>query len=141
MVTGLSPRASGDNWGKLLLRLAVGALLLLHGIAKIKNGIGWMANPLGNFGLPLFVGYGVYIGEVVAPLLTIVGKFARLAGLVIAFDLLMAIVLVRKGDVASLNQGGGWAIEVELLFLLGGIAIFLLGSGRYSLSRGRGRWD
>jgi putative oxidoreductase len=141
MATGLSPRARLDDWGKLLLRLTVGVLLLLHGIAKIKNGIGWMAGTLANFGLPLFVGYGVYIGEVVAPLLMIVGKFARLAGLVIAFDLLMAIVLVRKGDVASLNQGGGWGIEVELLFLLGGIAIFLLGSGRYSLSRGRGRWD
>jgi putative oxidoreductase len=141
VATVVTPRASWEDWGKLLLRVTIGVLLMLHGIAKVKNGIGWMAGPLGNLGLPLFVGYGAYVGEIVAPIFAILGKFARLAGLVIAFNLLMAIVLVRKGDVAALNQGGGWAIEVEMLFLLGGIAIFLLGSGRYSLSKGRGRWD
>lgn len=130
-----------QDWGKLVLRLAIGGLLLLHGIAKLKNGIGWMSGPLGAFGLPMFVGYGVYVGEIIAPVLAILGKWARLAGLVMAFDLLVAVVLVRRGDVLKLNQGGGWAIEVEMLFLIGGVAIFLLGSGRYSLSKGQGRWD
>lgn len=130
-----------QDWGKLVLRLAIGGLLLLHGIAKLKNGIGWMSGPLGAFGLPMFVGYGVYVGEIIAPVLAILGKWARLAGLVMAFNLLMAVVLVRRGDVLKLNQGGGWAIEVEMLFLIGGVAIFLLGSGRYSLSKGQGRWD
>lgn len=130
-----------NDWGKLLLRLSIAILLMLHGIAKLKNGIAWMAGPLGNFGLPLFVGYGVYVAEIIAPLLLILGKWARLAGLVIAFDLFMAIVLVRRGDILKLNQGGGSAIEVELLFLLGGVCIFLLGSGKYSISKGEGRWD
>jgi putative oxidoreductase len=141
MATVLSPRAGWEDWGKLLLRLTIAGLLLLHGIAKLKNGIGWMAGPLGAVGLPAFIGYGAYVGEVIAPLFAIVGKFARLAGLVMAFNLLMAIVLVLRDKIFSLNQGGGWAIELELLFLLGGVAIFLLGSGRYSLSKGQGRWD
>ncbi|MGH7678766.1 MAG: DoxX family protein [Gemmatimonadaceae bacterium] len=129
------------DWGKLLLRLAVGVLLMLHGIAKLKNGIAWMAGPLGGLGLPMFVGYGVFVGEIIAPIFLILGKFSRLAGLAVAFDLFMAIVLVRRGDIVKLNQGGGWAIEVEMLFLLGGICIFLLGSGKYSISKGEGRWD
>ena len=136
-----SSPAMGNDSGKLVLRLAVGVLLLLHGIAKLKNGIGWMAGPLGAFGLPPFVGYGAYVGEVVAPLLLIAGKWTRLAGLVVAFNMLGAIVLVLRDKIATLNQGGGWAIELEMLFLLGGVALFLLGSGRYSLSRGLGRWD
>lgn len=141
MATTMIPRASWEDWGKLVLRLAVGVLLLLHGISKLRNGIGWMAGPLSSVGLPAFIGYGVYVGEVVAPLFVIAGKFARVAGLVIAFDLLMAIVLVLRDKLFSLNQGGGWAVELEMLFLLGGVAIFLLGSGRYSLSKGQGRWD
>jgi putative oxidoreductase len=131
----------GNDSGKLILRLAIGILLLLHGIAKLKNGIGWMSGPLGAVGLPAFVGYGAYIGEIVAPLLMIVGKWTRLAGLIVAVNMLGAIILVQRGKVAALNQGGGWAIELEMLFLLGGVALFFLGSGRYSLSRGIGRWD
>ena len=130
-----------SDWGKLLLRVSIAVLLMLHGIAKLKNGIAWMAGPLGSVGLPAFVGYGVFVGEIIAPLLLILGKYARLAGLVVAFDLFMAIVLVRRDDLFKLNQGGGWAIEVEMLFLVGGVCIFLLGSGKYSLSKGEGRWD
>lgn len=136
-----SPRAGWEDWGKLLLRVTIGFLLLLHGISKLKNGIGWMAGPLGGLGLPAFVGYGAYVGEVVAPLFLMAGKFARLAGLVVAFNMLGAIIIALRGRVFTLNQGGGWAIELEMLFLLGGVAIFLLGSGRYSLSKGQGRWD
>jgi putative oxidoreductase len=136
-----STPAMGNDSGKLVLRLTIGVLLLLHGIAKLKGGIGWMAGPLGAFGLPAFVGYGAYIGEVVAPLMLIAGKWTRLAGLVVAINMLGAIILVQRDKVAALNQGGGWAIELEMLFLLGGIALFLLGAGRYSVSRGIGRWD
>lgn len=141
MATTVAPRTGWEDYGKLLLRLTIGALLLFHGIAKLKGGIGWMAGPLGGVGLPAFVGYGVYVGEVVAPLLLVAGKWTRLAGLVVAFNMLAAILLARRADIASLNQGGGWAIELEMLFLLGGIAIFLLGSGKYAVSKGVGRWD
>jgi putative oxidoreductase len=138
----MTPRASLDDWGKLLLRLTVAGLLLFHGIFKVRNGIAWMAGPLSAFGLPMFVAYGVFVGEIVAPIFAIIGKYTRLAGLVIAFDLLMAIVLVLRERMFTVNpQGGGLAPELELLFLAGGLAIALLGSGRYALSGGRGRWD
>ena len=142
MATRETARAASDDWGKLLLRLAIGGLLLFHGISKATTGIGWMAGPLSAVGLPAFVGYGVYVGEIVAPILAIVGKFSRLAGVIIAFNMLTAIILVLRERIFSINpQGGGWAIELEMLFLLGGVAIALLGSGRYALSRGQGRWD
>jgi putative oxidoreductase len=137
----MAARAGWDDWGKLLLRLAVAGLLIFHGIAKLKNGIGWMAGPLGALGLPAFVGYGVYVGEVIAPIFVILGKWARIAGLVIAFNMLGAIFIALRDKMFTLNMGGGWAIELELLFLLGGITIFLLGSGKYSLSKGNGPWD
>jgi putative oxidoreductase len=140
-MTGMTPRPSWEEFGKLILRLAVGGLLILHGIAKLKNGIGWMAGPLSAVGLPAFVGYGVFVGEIVAPIFLIIGKWARLAGLVVAFNLLMAILLVLRDKIFALNQGGGWAIELEVFFILAGITIFLIGSGRYSASKGQGAWD
>lgn len=137
----MATRAGWDDWARLLLRLAVGGLLIFHGIAKLKNGIGWMAGPLSGLGLPAFVGYGVYVGEVIAPIFILLGKWARIAGLVVSFNMLAAIVIALRSRVFTLNTGGGWAIELELLFLLGGVTIFLLGSGKYSVSRGNGAWD
>lgn len=137
----MAARAGWDDWGKLLLRLAVAGLLLLHGIAKLKNGIGWMAGPLSALGLPAVVGYGVYVGEVIAPILVILGKWSRIAGLVMAFSMLGAIIIALRDKMFTLNMGGGWAIELELLFLFGGITIFLLGSGKYSVSKENGPWD
>lgn len=141
MGTSTSIITRSEDTGKLLLRLSTGGLLLFHGIAKVTNGIGWMGGMLGSVGLPAFVGYGVYVGEVVAPLLLLAGKFTRPAGLVVAFNMLVAILLARRDSITKLNRGGGWDIEVELLFLLGGLAIWFLGSGRYALSKGGGRWD
>src|SRR5688572_10701395 len=137
----MTARAGWDDWGRLLLRLAVGGLLIFHGIAKLKNGIGWMAGPLSGLGLPAFVGYGVYVGEVIAPIFLILGKWARIAGLVVAFNMVAAIVIALRDKMFTLNMGGGWAIELELMFLLGGVTVFLLGSGKYSRSKGIGRWD
>ena len=137
----MAARAGWEDWGKLLLRLAVGGLLLFHGVAKLKNGVGWMAGPLSGLGLPAFVAYGAYVGEVVAPIFVMLGKWARIAGLVIAFNMVSAIIIALRDKMFTLNMGGGWAIELELLFLLGGLVIFLLGSGKYSISKGNGPWD
>lgn len=141
MATAVTPRAGWDDWGKLILRVTVAVLLLMHGLSKVQNGIGWMAGMLQSNHLPAFVGYGVYVGEVVAPLLLIAGIFTRPAALVIAFDMVMAIVLVQRDKFFTRAQGGGWGVEIEMFFLLAAVTIFLLGSGRYAVSKGQGRWD
>jgi putative oxidoreductase len=133
--------ATWEDIGKLILRLAIAGLLLLHGISKLKNGIGWMGPMLSANHLPAILGYGVFVAEIVAPVLLILGIFARLGGLVIAFNLMMAILLARRADIFTLNRGGGSNIEVELMFLFGGLAIFFLGSGRFSVRKGAARWD
>jgi len=116
--------------GLLVLRLGLGALILFHGIYKLTHGVAWIAGPLGKVGLPAWLAYGVYVAEVVAPVLVIVGLWARPAAFVIAFDMFMAIFLARRGDVAKINpMGGGWAIELVLMtallpFLIGTIDLF-----------------
>ena len=129
-----------EDLGKLVLRLALGVIVLFHGVFKLRHGVAWIGGPLAALGLPAFLAYGTYLAEVLAPVLLVVGYKARLAALVILFDMLMAIVLVLRPRILTVNQGGGgWAIELEALILLTALAVFLLGSGRYRL--GRGMWD
>lgn len=52
--------------GKLALRLTFGGLMLFHGVAKIQHGVGWIAGALQEQGLPAFIAYGVYVGEILA---------------------------------------------------------------------------
>ena len=121
-----------DDLGRLILRLAIGVLLLLHGVAKLRSGNGVVEEMVSQNGLPSFVAYGAYVGEILAPILVIVGAFVRPAGLIIAFDLLGAIFLARRADMGTITQSGAWSIEAEMLFLLGGLAIACLGAGRFA---------
>ena len=129
-----------DDIGKLVLRLTVGLLLLFHGIAKLGRGIAWMHGPLAALHLPFFVGYGVYVGEVLAPVLIIVGFLTRPAALAVVIDLIMAIVLVAWHRMFELAKSGGYALESEAFYLLLGVVLFFQGPGRYGVTRGRGAW-
>ncbi len=130
-----------QDLGKLILRLMVGGLLIFHGISKLIHGVAWMAGPLNAYHMPFFIAYGVYIGEVVAPILVILGILTRVSGLVISFDLLMAFVLVSHARMFTLNPAGGWGLELDAFYFLSGIAVFLLGAGRYSLAGANGKWN
>jgi putative oxidoreductase len=141
MGASLAPRSGWDDLGKLILRVTVAVLLGLHGIAKLKGGIGFISGLLAQNGLPGFLAYGAYIAEIVAPILLILGILTRPAALIIVFQMMMAIFLARRADIFAISRGGGWAIELEMLFMLTSFAIFFFGSGRYSLAKRPGRWD
>ncbi|AHL75802.1 GntR family transcriptional regulator [Stutzerimonas stutzeri] len=130
-----------DDIGKLLLRVSVGVLILLHGIAKLQSGIDGVAGMLSGHGLPTFLAYGVYLGEVVGPILVIIGLFTRIGALFMVGNMLFAFALAHMGDLFSLGQMGGWALELQGMFLFGSIAIALLGAGRYSVGGINGRFN
>ncbi len=129
------------NLGKLVVRVTVGGLLLFHGVSKLSHGVAWMAGPLHAYHLPFFIAYGVYIGEVVAPILVFFGILTRLSGLVISFDLLMAFVLVSHARFLTLGPAGGWGLELDAFYFLSGVAVFLLGAGKFSLAGANGKWN
>lgn len=124
-----------DAMGKLVLRLTVAGLMLFHGVAKILHpgSLEFIGSSLSGAGLPSALAYGVYIGEVIAPLMIIAGFHARIGGLIVIVNMLFAILLVHMGDIVSLTQHGGWAIELQAFYLLGGLAIVLLGSGKFAI--------
>ena len=127
--------------GRLVLRVALGVLILFHGVAKITGGNGFVTGALAKVGLPEWVAYGVYIGEVLAPLLLIVGAWTRPAALIVAFNMIVAVWLVLGSRLFTIAKTGGYALELEAMYLFAAIAVALLGAGRYSLSGAHGRWN
>ena len=132
---------SSDNLGKLVLRLSLGILLLFHGMAKLSHGVSGIEGMVAAHGLPGFFGWAVYIGEVVAPILLIIGVYTRLAGLLVVVNMLVAIALAHSGHLFMLSGSGGWRLELQGLYLFGGLAVALLGAGGYSLGRASGKWN
>lgn len=124
-----------NDTGKLVLRLTLGILILLHGIAKLTNGIAPIEGMVTGMGLPAFIAYGVYAGEILGPVLLIVGFYARIGAALIAINMLVAIALAHASEVTSLGQTGGWALELQGMFLFTAIALMLMGPGRFSVNQ------
>lgn len=119
---------------RLLLRLASG-LMLFHGIHKILHGIDGVKHLVTGAGLPEFIAYGIYLGEVVAPIMVLIGYYSRLAALIMAFTMANAIYLAHGSALLTLNKHGGPAIELPLLYLLLSVSVALAGPGRYAVNR------
>ena len=121
--------------GKLILRIALGVLVFLHGISKLEGGLDGIFQLVETQGFPAFFAYGVIIGEVVAPLLVIAGLFSRIGAILIVVNMLFALYLVHQGDFGRLNEQGGWAIELQIMYLSTAAAIALLGPGRWAFNQ------
>ena len=65
-----------EDVGKLVVRLGVGGLLLLHGVHKLLTGIAPIKALVVAAHLPDLIAYGVYLGEIAGPILVILGLFS-----------------------------------------------------------------
>ena len=74
------------------------------------------------------------VGEVIAPVMIIAGFYARLAGVILAFNMLVAVLLAHASDALKIGEHGEWVIELQMLYLVGGLSITLLGAGKLSLA-------
>jgi putative oxidoreductase len=130
-----------DDTGKLVLRLALGFLILLHGIAKIGSGVGSISAQLAAHGLPGALAYLVYVGEIVAPLLVLIGLYTRPAAWILVINMGVAIWLAHSRDLFTLGKQGGAALELQYIFLAAAIALAFLGAGRFSVGGASGRFN
>ena len=135
-----------DDLGKLILRISAGVMMLLHGISKVQNYSGTMnylqgngeeAGLLATLGLPNFLAYGVFLGELVAPVFLILGVLPRLSALAVMATMSVAIYSHAgvEGGSALLSLGGfgGWSYELQGLYFFASLAILVMGSGKFSL--------
>ena len=122
-----------EDVGKLILRVSISVLMLFHGFSKLSGGVDKIAAKLVNSGFPEFLAYGVYVGEIILPILIILGLFTRLAALGMGMTMCFAIFLVYSEKIFMLSKNGAPVIELPLLYLVLSVVIFFIGAGKYSL--------
>ena len=112
-----------------LLRIGVSGMMLSHGIPKIER---LFAETI-EFPDPLGVGATVsliltLIGEVVAPLLILIGYKTKLAAIPAFITMIVAAFIVHAEDSFGTK-------EKALLYALCFLVIFLAGPGKYSINK------
>lgn len=125
-----------DESGKFLLRTSIAILMLFHGFKKLNYGISGVKALVLHAGLPEFLAYGVYMGELIIPFLLIAGLFTRFSALILSSTMGVAIYLGFTDKLLMLDaKTGGPLIELPLLYLLVSLSIVFLGAGKYSFDR------
>ena len=120
-----------NDFGRLLLRLGFGGLMIPHGVSKltklIEHGLdAKFADPLGIGTFPTLL--VAILSEVICPILVILGIKARLSSLPVILTMAVAAFVVHAGDPWGKK-------EMAILYLIGYTAIALLGGGRYAINR------
>lgn len=125
--------AVSDLWYPMI-RITVGAILLVHGWGKINSGISPLAGYLGKVGLtpPLPLAYVVYINETVGAVCIMLGLATRFFAASIAIELAVALWIVHAAKGFGASAGG---YEYVLMWGIIMFAIALRGGGPYSLDR------
>jgi putative oxidoreductase len=122
------------KWGMVPLRIVVGLVFLMHGAQKLfVFGVSGTADIMGKLGLPLplLCAAIVIIVELLGGLAILLGMFTRLAGAVLAFEMVVAIFVARLA-------GGFFApygYEFELTLLGACLTFALNGPGQMSFER------
>lgn len=130
-----------NDLAKLILRISCGGILLFHGIHKVFVEIDHVKTILQTVGLPSFLAYGNIVGEFIAPIMVLLGYKTRIAALIIVFNMLLSVLLAHADIIFAVNDYGGWMIETNMLYFFSALALFFFGAGKYSVSRGEGKWD
>lgn len=140
-MTNTTASSAPTSFGLLVLRVVVGIVFIAHGSQKIFEYT--LPGTIGSF-----AGMGVPLPEIAAPLvaflellggiLLVLGLFTRPVGILLAVDMLVALVLVHL-SAGIWVADGGW----EFVAVLGAaaLAVAFTGAGRFSLDRAvlRGR--
>jgi len=124
-----------ENMGKMILRMMLGGMMLFHGIDKVLHGISFIKGMLKVHNLPEVLVYGVYVGEILAPIFLIIGWKSRVWAGVIGVNMAIAIYLTQMSSLLKLGAHGAWAVETPMFFLLSAVAIMFFGSGKYAVTR------
>ena len=109
------------------LSFGLGVLLLFHGVDKIMHGTADIEKLLLGQKIPYsqYIQYVVYVGEVIAPLFLILGKYMRLAGVVVAINMVVILFLAHQKTLFTLSEDGAWSIETQMLYLVMALSVAL----------------
>jgi len=116
----------------LVMRLALGVIMLVHGYHKVFGGLHHHAQFVASLGLPAWLGYVSSFAEFLGGLLILAGFFTRAAALAVCIDLIVAIWKVHwhNGLMGAPDRPG---IEFPMAAAAIAFALIFFGGGPISL--------
>lgn len=124
-----------SNFALLVMRVGIGAMMVLHGYPKLLDGPErWakLGGAMENFGItyaPEFWGFMAAFAESVGGLLLVIGYMTRPAALLLFITMVVAATKhIMGGDPFSKSYH-----SIELAFVFFGL--FILGPGKYSIDK------
>lgn len=132
MATLTAPSEGNLDRGLLVLRLVIGTIFIMHGYQKVfQFGISGVSGGFTHMGIPMaaIIAPIISVLELVGGLALLLGAFTRVAGVLLACDMLGAIIFVHA-------KGGFFApkgIEFVLANLGMSLTLALAGAGALSL--------
>lgn len=126
---------STQDWGLLVLRIAVGAVFAVHGAQKLfLFGIDGTSGFLGSLGVPLpqIAAIVVILVELAGGLALLLGLGTRYVAALLAVDMVVALVTVHLANGFFVDGGG---VEFVLVLLASALFFALNGGGRLAVDR------
>jgi putative oxidoreductase len=135
---------TSESVAPLILRVFLGIVMFPHGAQKV---LGWFggagfATTLASFSdkmhIPALFAILAILTEFLGPIALLLGFLTRLAAFAIAFDMLVAALLVHVHFGFFMNWVGkqkGEGIEYDLLLWAIALALMIQGAGRFSFDR------
>lgn len=134
VIPGLDVRLTA-RYGLAILRIVLGIAMLVHGWSKLSGGVGGVAGFFGTLGIPApgLMAWVVTIVELVGGILLIVGFLTQIAVILIALDMLGAILFAFLLRGAPFIENGAISWEKEAVFAAAALCIALAGPGVWSV--------
>jgi putative oxidoreductase len=111
----------------LVLRLALGVIMVAHGYSKVFGGLHHHAQFVASLGMPAWLGYVSAFAEFLGGLLLIVGFLTRPAAFAVCLDMAVAIWKVHwKNGLIGANRSG---YEFPLALVVIAFALIFYGAG------------
>ena len=134
-IRGLDVRLTA-RYGLAILRVVLGIAMLVHGWSKLSGGVDNVAGFFGGMlGIPApgLMAWVVTIVELVGGILLVVGFLTHIAGILIALDMLGAILFAYLLRGAPFIENGQISWEREAVFAAAALCIALAGPGAWSV--------
>ena len=135
LIRGLDVRLTA-RYGLAILRVVLGIAMLVHGWSKLSGGVDNVAGFFGGMlGIPApgLMAWVVTIVELVGGILLVVGFLTQIAGILIALDMLGAILFAYLLRGAAFIENGQITWEKEAVFAAAALCIVLAGPGAWSV--------
>jgi putative oxidoreductase len=124
------------RYGLAILRIVLGIAMLIHGWSKLSGGVDNVAVFFGDMlGIPApgLMAWVVTIVELVGGILLVVGFLSQIVGILIALDLLGAILFAYLLRGAAFIENGQISWEREAVFAAAALCIALAGPGAWAV--------